>query len=131
MSNKCVCSSGKAFSQCCEPLLLNHRVAKTPVQLMRSRFSAFALGGHGDYLLNTWAVSGVEGLSAAELSVKSVNWQRLNIISKSQTGNAGHVEFKATFLDSNNNEQSHHEYSRFERIAGRWFYIDGDIYDEP
>jgi SEC-C motif-containing protein len=127
MTDKCTCCSDKAFEQCCQPLLLGKRDAKTPVQLMRSRYSAFALGGHGDYLLKTWGVVGAVGLTAAELSVRNINWQGLEIVSNSQKGNAGFVEFKATFLDSNKARAVHHEHSSFERNAGQWRYISGEI----
>jgi SEC-C motif-containing protein len=126
-TDKCICCSGKAFEHCCQPLLLGKRVAKTPVQLMRSRYSAFALGGYGDYLLKTWGVAGAIGLKAAELSVRNIDWLSLEIVSNSQKGNAGFVEFKATFLDSNKEPAIHHEHSRFERDAGQWRYISGEI----
>lgn len=115
------------FEHCCQPFLLETKVAKTPVQLMRSRYSAFALGGYGDYLLKTWGVVGATGLTAAELSVRNVDWQGLEVVSNSQKGNAGFVEFKATFLNSNKQPDIHHEHSSFERDAGQWRYISGEI----
>ena len=123
----CICCSGKAFAQCCEPLLLKTMIAKTPVQLMRSRYSAFALGGFGEYLLSTWAIAGSMGLSATELSSRTVDWQSLSILSHQQNGDLAHVEFEASFLDSNKVMQTHHEYSKFERINNHWFYISGDV----
>lgn len=95
---------------------------------MRSRFSAFSLGGFGQYLLTTWGVAGSMGLSESELSTRSLNWQGLEIISDSQQGDHGHVEFKAIFLDVNGMPSVHHEHSTFERIAGRWYYISGDVF---
>ncbi|MFT6725267.1 MAG: SEC-C motif-containing protein [Arenicella sp.] len=104
--------------------------AKTPLQLMRSRFSAFALGGHGAYLLSTWLSVASEGLSEFELSQASLNWQRLEIIDKSQNGERGSVEFKAYYLDHNSEQQLHHEISEFRRISGRWFYAKGQVRSE-
>lgn len=124
---QCICCSGKAFEQCCEPLLLKKLIAKTPLQLMRSRYSAFALGGFGEYLLSTWAVAGAMGLSAPELSISTVDWQGLSIIGHEQTGDLAHVEFEATFLDANKTPQTHHEYSRFERVKNHWLYTNGDV----
>jgi SEC-C motif-containing protein len=94
---------------------------------MRSRFSAFALGGHGAYLLKTWLPGSSEGLSEFELSQSSVNWQHLEIIDKSQKGDSGMVEFKAVFLDRYGEQQLHHEVSQFHRISGRWYYADGRV----
>lgn len=123
----CICTSGKAFDQCCQPLLDRTTFAKTPHQLMRSRFSAFALGGHGSYLIDTWLPSSSMGLDVAELSQRSLNWQRLDIVAKSQQGDTGVVEFKAYFLDHDGDEQLHHEISQFCRHSGRWVYVSGDI----
>lgn len=49
----CPCRSGARYTACCKPLHEGAR-ATTPVTLMRSRFSAFALG-LGDYLVETLA----------------------------------------------------------------------------
>ena len=51
MLEKCVCCSGKQSADCCGLLLTQEKNAKTPSSLMRSRYSAYALGGYGDYLL--------------------------------------------------------------------------------
>ena len=94
---------------------------------MRSRFSAFALGGHGDYLLETWLPSSASDLTAFELSQTSLAWQSLEVVEKSQKGDTGVVEFKAYFLDEANTMQVHHEISQFIRTSGRWLYVEGKI----
>ena len=126
---QCPCCSGNTFTQCCEPLLLKADFAKSPEQLMRSRYSAFALGGFGEYLLNTWGAVRTMNLSEAELSERSVDWQGLEIVSHSQLDDNGHVEFKAVYLAQNQAMAVHHEKSIFKRTAGRWFYIKGEIID--
>jgi len=130
MFKQCTCGSGKPFETCCLPLLNGTSVAQSPEQLMRSRYSAFALGGYGDYLLSTWSPTSLmaqPSLSREELSIKNINWQSLDVMSASQDGDNGYVEFKATFLNSQNIIDVHHEKSRFVRAAGRWFYLDGDV----
>ncbi|MFT5572287.1 MAG: SEC-C motif-containing protein [Cryomorphaceae bacterium] len=122
-TNACPCNSDKPFSGCCEPLLSCKTFAKTPVQLMRSRYSAYTLGGYGDYLLETWVPSAALGLSAADLSIRSVTWVSLTVLSKSQQGESGFVEFKAVYLDESGQQGVHHEESVFSRIKGRWFYV--------
>ncbi|MFT6407420.1 MAG: SEC-C motif-containing protein [Arenicella sp.] len=112
---------------CCQPFLSGVKQAKTPVQLMRSRFSAYALSGHGAYLLRTWLPSSSIGLSEFELSQASLNWQRLSIVDKSQFGDSGRVEFKAYFLDISGKQQLHHEISEFRRISGLWYYAQGHV----
>lgn len=44
MNNCCVCGSQQTFALCCEPFIKQRKVATTPEQLMRSRYSAYALG---------------------------------------------------------------------------------------
>ena len=44
MSKPCPCTSGRAYAECCRPLHRGARDAETPEALMRSRFSAFAVG---------------------------------------------------------------------------------------
>ncbi len=66
MTNYCICGSGKLFEKCYSPLLNGTRRAKTPEQLMRSRYSAYALGNYGDYLLETWFPATAKGLTAKD-----------------------------------------------------------------
>ena len=68
MNRDCVCGSRQQFSECCEPLLNEVQPAKTPEQLMRSRYSAYSLGGYGSYLLKTWFAPMAKDLSIEELS---------------------------------------------------------------
>ena len=120
----CICGKSKPFAACCAPFLSGEKIAKTPEQLMRSRFSAYALGGYGEYLLSTWLPSCAHGLVASELSKPTVNWQGLHVISSSQKGDNGVVEFKAWFSASSRFDDLEvmHEVSEFIRIGSRWFY---------
>lgn len=123
----CHCDTKNSFSDCCEPLLKNVKQAKTPVQLMRSRFTAYKLGSYGEYLLKTWFPLTSQGVNAAELSQQSRDWQQLKIINKSQQGDNGFVEFEARFLDVAGNNQIHHERSVFKRVDGTWLYVGEEV----
>ena len=96
---------------------------------MRSRFSAYALGGYGEYLLSTWFPATAQGLTAEELSKKTLNWQRLDVISFSQQADKGTVEFKAWFSRSPESDELEcmHEISEFVRIKSRWYYVSGRV----
>ncbi len=48
----CPCSSGRRYSECCAPFHKGLKEAPTPSELMRSRYSAFALK-QVDYLWRT------------------------------------------------------------------------------
>ncbi|MCG8533702.1 MAG: SEC-C domain-containing protein [Pseudomonadales bacterium] len=123
----CPCGSKKQFKQCCGRFLDQGQQAKTPEQLMRSRFSAYALGGYGKYLLQTWLPATAPDLNEVELSVPDVQWQQLQIVDKSQKGDDGTVEFKAHFINKQGEPEVMHEKSVFKRIAGRWLYIGGEV----
>jgi SEC-C motif domain protein len=118
----CPCDSGLAYAVCCAPWHagLHEGVhAPTPEALMRSRYSAYALGLI-DYLLATWHPS----TSPGELDLSPVKWLGLEVRHAAQSGDAGVVEFVARCRDSGR-AQRLHETSRFVREAGRWYYIDG------
>ena len=123
----CACGSTKTFAKCCGRFLSGSEHAKTPEQLMRSRYTAHALGGYGEYLVSSW-LSAVElGLTAAAFGEHTVDWQKLDVLDTSQHGDDGEVEFKAYFYadaKSHGDMQVHHERSVFKRIKGIWFYIE-------
>src|SRR5580704_19616031 len=48
----CPCHSGERYAACCGPFHDGTRVPATPVELMRSRYAAFARG-LGEYLVET------------------------------------------------------------------------------
>ena len=89
---------------------------------MRSRYSAFARGD-ADYLFRTWHPR----TRPAEVTVDpAVSWTGLEVIDTEAGGpddGRGEVEFTALF-ECGGRVGSLHERSRFERRAGRWFYLD-------
>ena len=93
---------------------------------MRSRFSAYYLGGFGEYLLSSWHPATVGELTALQLSVKAQDWQRLELLRKSQQGDKAQVEFKAFYLERQQLKVMH-ENSQFVRLAGRWLYLGGEV----
>ncbi len=119
---RCPCLSGLPFGECCEPLHRGKAIAPTAEQLMRSRFSAFAVGDTA-FLLATWHSS--TRPTTLELD-PDVRWYRLDILDRTAGGpldTHGEVEFEA-FWRSPDDRGSQRERSRFVREAGRWFYRD-------
>lgn len=96
---------------------------------MRSRYSAFALGGYGDYLLRSWHPSTVGTLTAESLNASEIAWLGLEIVQHQQQGNSGTVEFKASYATAAGIARVHHERSRFLRVDGRWLYVNGSVED--
>jgi SEC-C motif-containing protein len=122
--SRCPCLSGLPYADCCGPLHRGERAAPTAEALMRSRYSAFAVGDAA-YLLATWHPS--TRPEALELD-DATRWRRLDVLATSAGGpfdTAGTVEFRAHYRDVGG-PGSLHEVSRFLRAGGAWSYVDGD-----
>ncbi|MEX0740791.1 MAG: YchJ family metal-binding protein [Pseudohongiella sp.] len=126
---KCPCGSNKRLPACCGAFHAGTATPRTAKQLMRSRYSAYALGGLGDYLLQTWHPTTRPAVSAADMGAADTGWVQLDIVDSHQQGNSAMVEFKAYWRDVDGQTQLHHEKSRFVRQDGRWFYVDAELID--
>jgi SEC-C motif-containing protein len=94
---------------------------------MRSRYSAFVLCNE-QYLLDTWHSSTRPYAIPFD---KNQKWLGLRIVDTSVTGNAtAVVEFIARSRISNTSAVRHHERSRFVQENGKWFYVDGDVFEQ-
>lgn len=121
---KCHCCSGKAFKDCCQPVIKDCNAAH-PEQLMRSRFSAYVIRNY-EYVLGTYSPQQRKHLSLQDLSDSAVGtkWCSLEIITSSMNGNDGSVEFIATYaIDAE--FFSMHEISSFEKQGSNWYYTTG------
>lgn len=124
--SRCPCLSGETYGNCCGRLHRGEAQAPTAERLMRSRFSAFAVGDAA-YLLATWHPR--RRPAAFELD-PAIRWTRLDILNTTGGGmldTQGTVEFRAYFRSGSAGAGSQHEVSRFVREGGRWFYLDGDV----
>ena len=121
----CPCGLPKDYADCCG-VYHGGVAAPTAEALMRSRYSAYALG-HEDYLLATWHAS-TRPLDAS--SDQGMRWIGLTIKRHETTGDdRAIVEFVARYKIAGR-AQRLHEVSRFVREDGRWFYVDGQVDDE-
>ncbi len=113
---ECPCGLPAAYAACCGRF---HRgeVAPTAELLMRSRFSAFAVGDAG-YLRSTWDPDTRPRRIGVDPDAR---WTRLEVLGCTGGGlleSTGTVQFRA-----------HHdlgvlaENSRFRRVVGRWRYV--------
>jgi SEC-C motif domain protein len=127
MTNICLCDSGKPFKKCCERFLNGSTNATTPKQLMRSRYTAYALGDYGEYLLATWLPESSKGTTAASLSEKSLDWVKLEILNSHQKDDEGRVEFKAYYKTDDEELDILYEKSSFRRVNRRWYYVEGEV----
>jgi SEC-C motif-containing protein len=127
----CYCCSGRKFEDCCQPFISGARKPITAEELMRSRYSAYA-AVEVDYILRTTHPSTRKFHEPREIErwAKTSHWQKLEIISKTKGNSSdkqGTVEFKAYFLDADNEPHIHHEHSNFRKELGKWFFVDGKV----
>jgi len=123
----CVCHSQKPFKQCCDRFLNGDQYPKTAEQLMRSRYSAYALGGYGEYILQTWLPVMAPKFSPIQLSLKEHDWVNLDVLGKGQVGDDAWVEFKAYYQTPDTEAAMLHERSSFKRVQGKWLYVGAEI----
>lgn len=125
---KCPCGSDKSYEECCGPFINGTEDAPTAETLMKSRYSAF-VKAEIDYLYRTISNDQQKDFNFEETEdwAKNSEWKGLEIIETVEGGaedNKGTVEFVARFKQ-NNQEVSHHEIASFEKMDGKWFFMDG------
>ncbi len=121
----CPCGSSKQYSECCEPLHKGVQKAQTSEQLMRSRYSAFALG-EAAYLLKTSMSKhhAADELEQLEAQMTQVEWLKLEVLDAYDDI----VEFKAYFRDEAGIHLLH-EKSRFVFDDAQWYYDEGTLFN--
>ena len=126
---ECPCGSGLSYEACCGALHSGVRTAQTPLELMKSRYSAYVMG-KGRYLVDTAIPENRYEADVAliEEHAAHTQWLSLQIVDSSCSGDAGMVEFKA-FYRENGSVKVLHEKSRFVKEDGAWLYADGALYD--
>ena len=123
----CPCGSGQTLELCCGPIM-DGAPAQTAEALMRSRYTAYALG-HLTHLKNSldahWRASFDE--EGTRTWSQGAVWQGLSILSTKgggQEDQEGEVEFVAAFK-MDGQDQHMRERARFRKRAGHWYYVDG------
>ena len=116
-----------AFVDCCARYVAHFDEAPAPdaESLMRSRYTAFVMED-AEYLQATWHAK--ERPASLDFDA-AAKWLGLAIKQASATGeNTAEVEFVARYRVGGRAVRLH-ERSRFVREAGRWYYVDGDIFE--
>jgi SEC-C motif-containing protein len=122
-SRRCPCGTGLPLPECCGRLHDGSATAATAEQLMRSRYSAFALGDV-DYLLRTWYPTTRPSTLDLDPGVRWTGLDVLGTTAGSLLDREGTVEFRAHYV-TDDRADAQHEHSRFVREGGRWRYLDG------
>ncbi|SFW88064.1 YchJ family protein [Amycolatopsis australiensis] len=120
----CPCGLAASYDACCGRFHDGGVAAPTAELLMRSRFSAFAVGDAG-YLLRTWH----PGTRPRRLSLDpQQEWTWLEILGRTGGGllhTEGTVRFRAHYRH-HGRDGFLEENSRFRRDGGQWVYLDAE-----
>ncbi|WP_298635984.1 YchJ family metal-binding protein [uncultured Umboniibacter sp.] len=113
----CPCDTGKPYQACCKPLH-EGTLAASPLALMRSRFSAFALNLI-PYLNSTQTVEPIDTLDSSR-------WTRLLIHGAGDNW----VRFSARW-EASGQFGTLSEHSLFEQRNDQWLYTQGEQLEMP
>ncbi|MGD7001352.1 YchJ family protein [Corynebacterium halotolerans] len=123
-SKRCPCGTGLTYGECCGRYHAGV-TAPTAETLMRSRFTAFAVGDSA-YLLRTWAAEDrPETLELTDTGVRFYRLDILDVVGGGPLDETGVVEFEAFYKGAEKGSQ--HERSSFRRVNGEWVYAAGDV----
>ena len=121
----CPCGAGRDYIECCGPFLAGEALPSTAEALMRSRYTAYALGEF-DYLRTTWHSTTRPTEIAPDNPPKWVGLEILATENGGENDTEGWVEFIARYKVQGRAFRLH-ERSRFVREDGAWRYIDGVV----
>lgn len=123
----CPCGSGQPYATCCGTCH-SGTPAATAEALMRSRYSAYALGLE-DYLLATWHITTRPSQLDLNAETPAPQWIALQVLRHTPIDdNHAIVEFIAR-CRIGGRAQRLHEISHFVREDGRWYYLKAE--NEP
>lgn len=131
MNPICPCHSGKTYDECCKPYH-EGSFPPTALALMRSRYSAYAVGLSG-YIMQTTHPRNPSALlpkdkwknEILEFS-KNTEFLGLTILEVIEGERESFVTFRAS-LKQQGKDASFTEKSRFEKADGKWLYVDGVV----
>jgi SEC-C motif-containing protein len=131
----CPCGSERAYTQCCQPIIMATTPANSPEQLMRSRYTAYATK-QAEYIYLTYAHSSQNENSVDDIAqwAAQTTWLKLIIHSasdhKKDLANNDHaqVDFSA-FYQLQGKIWQMREKSNFIIEDGVWRYLDGEVSD--
>ena len=126
----CPCGSTKKYKKCCKTFHDNISIPKTALELMKSRYCAYAVS-NANYIISTSHEKNIDfstDLNSWQKDILSfctnTKFERLEIIDFIEYEIESFVTFKA-YLFQNNQDVSFVEKSRFLKENDKWFYVDG------
>ena len=126
--DRCPCGTGETYGECCGRYLQDGRTAPTAEALMRSRYTAYAVGS-ADHLFRSWHARTRPDDVAPDERVRWVGLSVVDVVGGGVEDPEGLVEFRAQWVSDDDGPVRRgevHERSRFVRRAGRWVYLDAE-----
>lgn len=127
----CTCFSGKQYADCCKKYH-DHAADPDPLALMRSRYSAYAMG-LTDYIIDTTHPDHPSKQIPLKLwkeqiasFCSSTQFLGLEILKCEDAPPYVYVTFYAR-LAQENQDVSFKEKSQFAQVSGKWLYRSGEI----
>lgn len=128
----CPCGSLKKYKKCCKLFHDKITFPKTALELMKSRFSAFAVS-NSDYIIFTTHENNpdftidIKSWSKDILNFSNnTEFKKLEILEFIDDEIESFVTFKATLIQAKE-DISFIEKSRFLKVEGIWKYVDGNF----
>lgn len=132
MNAPCPCCSGKDYGHCCF-LFHSGTPAKSALELMRSRFAAYALN-IPDYIIATTHPGSpqyIENLSIWRRRIQrfseQTQFQKLDVLDFKEKDALATVTFTATLTSLDGQDGTFTEQSFFEKRNGKWLYRGGRL----
>lgn len=134
INSLCPCGSGMKYKKCCQ-LFHNGKVAKNALELMKSRYSAYAFS-NPKYIMKTTHKENQDFTSETKIWEKDIlefckngEFRDLEILEFIDGEEEAFVTFLATIF-LNNQNASFIEKSKFYKVDGKWLYHSGIFLDE-
>lgn len=120
----CPCGRGSSYGDCCERVHLSHSSARTAEELMRSRYSAYALG-KVDFLVQSHHPRTRSKKLKKDITdwINEVEFEFLEVLEVEPDS----VTFLVGFQTPSGQSQIRQEHSRFVQEKGLWYYLDSDL----
>lgn len=133
----CPCGSGKVYSNCCAPYHKGKILPPTPLELLRSRYTAFCYRNIGYVIESTHPtcrdyqedrIAWAKSLNKNGM-FDSYEFVNLNVIDQEESGEEeAFVNFQVILRSNESGEETTvAEKSRFIKQGGKWTYASGDV----
>lgn len=130
VNDSCPCGSTKKYKKCCKIFHDKISFPKTALELMKSRYSAYATS-NAKYIIETTHKDNpdfTDNIKEWENDIlifcNNTKFIGLEILEFIDDKNESFVKFKANMIQQGN-DVSFVEKSRFLRVDEKWFYVDG------